>query len=306
MKTLGRGAELKSDGSELKLGGSIYWEGNSKALHQLFLRNRRPSSMPSAPSNDTTTPPSTTTPPKLSDDGLRVIYFGDHLRTDVVATREHTTWTAAAIVEELVHHHHDHHDHHLHDYDHGHRHIHVTGEKDEERSLSPAPSTTTAAVAAVAPSSSSDEKSNGKRSVKKYTAAPVADTWGSFFHARHAPPRATSSIIPAPSPSPSLPTSPQHNDDQCGARDTSSYWSQYVAQYSHLVLPCLSLLARAPLRLPVVHDAQGTHHCYRSYTRVLETAAQVLDDDYTHDADAPDDDDELPVKEMAHPHYGFT
>ena len=32
---------------------------------------------------------------------LRVIYFGDHLYSDVLATAEHTTWIPAAILEEL-------------------------------------------------------------------------------------------------------------------------------------------------------------------------------------------------------------
>ncbi len=104
-------SQLKSN-DELCIGGSVYVHGNSDAMSDLFhrvdaadalqLKAPRPKTATTEDGNAETA--SATAAAAAAAERARVIYFGDHILSDVQATAECTPWLAGAVVEELCKH----------------------------------------------------------------------------------------------------------------------------------------------------------------------------------------------------------
>ncbi|MES1909510.1 MAG: hypothetical protein MHM6MM_002237 [Cercozoa sp. M6MM] len=166
--------------------GSIVAEGNWRSVNE-FLRT-------------------------LATDGAsdRVIYFGDHLDSDVKAVRAHTDWLAACVLEEVDATHHD-------ELERDALFENVEAEQQRQRRVQQ--------VVHDSP----------------YRNLHVSQQWGAFFHT------------------------------QCGHMST---WASHVCEHSHLAIPCLSVLAKAPLDHVFVASGAEPTACF--YPQPIHLRAKHL------------------------------
>jgi 2-methylcitrate dehydratase PrpD len=175
----------------------------------------------------------------------RVIYFGDHLHTDCMATRQFTSWASGAVVEEIEPWHAHAHAHaHGHQTDHGEHHTHATSAE-----AAACKHHTFHKLDSLLLSSSSSSGSSTR--ALAHVQAQVAETpaFGSFFHHVSPPPECTDDGICAAAAA-SAPEGPG------GVEWT--YWHRVLSSHCDVVVGCLTdCIVTSTSSLPAVTSSSA-------------------------------------------------
>jgi hypothetical protein len=266
-KTLAAGAAT----TQLKLGG-LYVHGNAQLLTKVLEANWHTMRARGAASRNVVSVTSKPTAATTAAKKPTVIYFGDHLRSDIRAGKTHTSWISAAIIEELELHPRDSTTVYAFDASALKQKQKQQHQQQQQKEAAAASESKTAAATTIASIVPSKTKKSWEKAKEVYTTLAVTRRWGSFFRAASRKRKRATSVVNESSSSSSSSSS---NSNKKGEEQEfeSTFWSHYSRTHAGFAIQCVSDM----LHLTV--DSQIQLNGQNDLRHVSLAPAPVTDDD---------------------------